>query len=144
MENLSLFMSGHGGSTNRTFIVEDYPEDEYGQWATDEVTGENAFLMMGDRVFGHGTTTSMLGSPESFRIVKPKEEKVNEKVKAKVYSKEQSLVVFLKVILVPIIQKRVQAKNITLTKEEVRIRREKEKTAPGTWTPCNDKEELGQ
>ena len=43
MENPSLFMSGHGGSTNRTFIVEDYPEDEYGQWATDEVTGEQGY-----------------------------------------------------------------------------------------------------
>ena len=62
--------------------------NEYGQWAADEATGENAFLMMKDRVFGHGTTTSMLGSPESFRIVKSKEEKVKEKVKAKVYSKE--------------------------------------------------------
>ena len=51
---------------------------------------------------------------------------------------------FLKVILVPIIQKRVQITNITLTKEEVRIRREKEKKVPGTWTLCNDKEELGQ
>ena len=40
MQNPSLFVSGHDGSTNRTFIVEDYPEDEYGQWATDEVTGE--------------------------------------------------------------------------------------------------------
>ena len=34
--------------------------------------------------------------------------------------------------------------HITLTKEEVRIRRDKEKKVPGTWTLCNDKEELGQ
>ena len=47
-----------------------------------------AILMMKDRVFGHGTTTSMLGSPESFRIAKSKEEKAKEKTKAKVDSKE--------------------------------------------------------
>ena len=51
---------------------------------------------------------------------------------------------FLKVILVPFIQRTVQVMNITLTKEEVRIRREKEKKVPGTWTLCNDQEELGQ
>ena len=39
MEIPSLFMSGHGGSANRTFIVEDYPE-EYGQWTIDEATVE--------------------------------------------------------------------------------------------------------
>ena len=139
-----------------------------------------AKLIMKDRVFRHGTTTSMLGSPESFRIAKSEEEKVKEKVKAKVASKElvrhtlvknklktlsgrqtkmafggprvkegrkalrKGRTTFLKVILVPIIQKRVQITNITLTKEEVRIRREKEKKVPGTWTLCNDKEELGQ
>ena len=37
-----------------------------------------------------------------------------------------------------------QIMNITLTKEEAWIRREKEKKVPGTWTLCNDKEELGQ
>ena len=44
MQNPSLFVSGHDGSTNRTFIFEDYPEDEYGQWATDEVTGEQGYI----------------------------------------------------------------------------------------------------
>ena len=38
----------------------------------------------------------------------------------------------------------INAKHITLTKEEVRIRRDKEKKVPGTWTLCNDEEELGQ
>ena len=33
MENPSLRVNGHGGSTNRTFIVEDCIEDEFGQWA---------------------------------------------------------------------------------------------------------------
>ena len=43
--------------------------------------------MMKDHVFGHGTTTSMFGNPESFRIVKL-QEKVKEKEKANVDSKE--------------------------------------------------------
>ena len=41
MENPSLRVSGHVSSMNRTFIVEDYAQDEFGQWATDEVTGEH-------------------------------------------------------------------------------------------------------
>ena len=44
MENPSLRVGGHGGSTNRTFIVENYAEDEYGQWPTDEVTGEQGYI----------------------------------------------------------------------------------------------------
>ena len=31
MENPSLRVSGHGGSTSRTFIVENSAEDEFGQ-----------------------------------------------------------------------------------------------------------------
>ena len=44
-------------------------------------------LMMKDRVFGHGTTMSMLGNPLSSKVAKLKEEKAKEKVKAKVDSK---------------------------------------------------------
>ena len=44
MENPSLRVSGHGGSTSTTFIVEKYPEDEYGQWATDEIPGEQGYI----------------------------------------------------------------------------------------------------
>ena len=33
-------VSGHGGGMSRSFIVEDYAEDEYGQWPIDEVTSE--------------------------------------------------------------------------------------------------------
>ena len=42
--NPSLRMSGHGSSMNRTFIVEDCAEDEFGHWATDEVTGEQGHI----------------------------------------------------------------------------------------------------
>ena len=44
MENFSLRVSGHGGSLNRTFIVEDCSEDDFGHWATDEVTGEQGYV----------------------------------------------------------------------------------------------------
>ena len=44
MENPSLRVNGQGGSTSRTFIVENYAEDEYGQWAIDEVTGEQGYI----------------------------------------------------------------------------------------------------
>ena len=44
VKNPSLRPSGHGGSTSRTFIVEDYSEDEYAQWATDEATSEQSYV----------------------------------------------------------------------------------------------------
>ena len=43
MQNTSIRVSGHVNSMNRTFIVEDYAEDEFGQWAKDEVTGEQSY-----------------------------------------------------------------------------------------------------
>ena len=36
MENPKLRANRHGGSTNRTFIVDNYAEDEFGQWAIDD------------------------------------------------------------------------------------------------------------
>ena len=44
MENPSLRLSGHGSSMNRTFIVEDHAEDDFGQWAKDGVTGEQSSM----------------------------------------------------------------------------------------------------
>ena len=44
MGNPSLRVSGHVGSTNITFIIENYVEDEFGQWAIDEVTGEQGYI----------------------------------------------------------------------------------------------------
>ena len=44
MENHSLRVNRHGGSTNRTFIVENYAEDEFGQWATDELNCEQGYI----------------------------------------------------------------------------------------------------
>ena len=44
MENPSFRVSGHVSSMNRTFIVEDCAEDDLGQWAKDEVTGEQGYV----------------------------------------------------------------------------------------------------
>ena len=44
MENPSLRVNKYGSHTSRTFIVEDYAEDEFGQWAIDEVTGEQGYI----------------------------------------------------------------------------------------------------
>ena len=44
MEHPSLRVSGHVNSVSRTFIVEDYAEDDFGQWAKDEVTGEQGYV----------------------------------------------------------------------------------------------------
>ena len=51
MDNPSLRVSGHGGSTNRTFIAENFAEDEFGRWATDEVTGEQGYIDDGKSCF---------------------------------------------------------------------------------------------
>ena len=44
MEKPSLRVSGHYSSMNRTFIVEDHAEDEFGQRAQGEVTGEQGYV----------------------------------------------------------------------------------------------------
>ena len=44
MENPSLRVSGNVNSMNRTFIVEDCAEDDFEQWDTDEVTGEQGYI----------------------------------------------------------------------------------------------------
>ena len=44
MENPSLRVNRHGGRTSKTLIVENYIEDEFGQRATDEVTGKQGYI----------------------------------------------------------------------------------------------------
>ena len=44
MENPSLRVSHSGSNTSRTFIAENYPEDEYGLWAIDESAGEQGYV----------------------------------------------------------------------------------------------------
>ena len=45
MENHSLRVNKYGSHTSRNFIVKDFIEDEFGQWATDEVTGEQGYVV---------------------------------------------------------------------------------------------------
>ena len=44
MDNPSLRVNRSGGNIDRTFIVVDCIEDEFGQWATDEVNGEQGYV----------------------------------------------------------------------------------------------------
>ena len=69
MENPSLRVSGHGGSTNRV---------------------TKAILMTRSPLSGRGTIMCMHGNPQKFRTAKLKEEKLNAKVlaKAELVSKE--------------------------------------------------------
>ena len=66
-ENPSLRANKDGSHTSRTFIVEDFIEDEFGPWATDEATGEQGYVDDEASCFGHGTTTSTLGGPDHSR-----------------------------------------------------------------------------
>ena len=43
-ENPSLRVNRYGGHKSRTFIAEDFIDDEFGQWATEEVTGEQCYV----------------------------------------------------------------------------------------------------
>ena len=44
IENPSLRVSGHVSSMNRTFILEDYAEDDFGQFAKKDETGEQGYV----------------------------------------------------------------------------------------------------
>ena len=44
-------MNRYGGHTSRIVIVEDYIEDEFGQWATAELTGEQGYVDDGGSCF---------------------------------------------------------------------------------------------
>ena len=68
MENPSLRVSGHGSSMNRTFIVEECADVEFGQWAMDVVSSEKAFF--DDERSCFWTTTSILGSPGRSQVAK--------------------------------------------------------------------------
>ena len=78
LKNPSLRVSGHGGSTNRTFIVEDYPEDEYRQWATDEAPGEQGYIDDERSCFWTWDDNEQAWQSSQFKSAKLKEEKVKE------------------------------------------------------------------
>ena len=72
---------------NRTSIVEDYAEDDFGQWTKDEVTGEQGYVDDERSCFWTWDGTecvwqSLVGAASW------KEEKEREKESTKVYPKE--------------------------------------------------------
>ena len=87
MENCSPRVNRYGGSISKTFIVEDFSEDEFGQWATDEVTGEEGYIDDEGSCFWAWTTTSVPGSPDQSGA-KNKRGKDKAKERAKVDQKE--------------------------------------------------------
>ena len=71
MENRSHRVNGHGGSTNRTFIVKNFAEDEFGQWAIDEVTGEQGYTDDERSCFRRWDDNERtLGSPDRLKVAK--------------------------------------------------------------------------
>ena len=85
MENPSLRVSGHVSSMNRTFIVEDYAEDDFGEWAKDEVTAEQGYVDDGRSCFWTWDDTECAWQSRPFkgRQVKRRKEKGKGKHKGK-------------------------------------------------------------
>ena len=85
MENPSLLVSGHVSSLNRTFIVEDYAEDEFGQWAKDEVIGEQGYVDEERSCFWTWDDTECVLQSRPFkgRQMKKKREKESTTVRSK-------------------------------------------------------------
>ena len=67
MENPSLRVNGHRGSMNRTFIVKNMLKTNLDNGPETKKLVSKVTLVMKGRVFGHGTTTSTLGSPDRFK-----------------------------------------------------------------------------
>ena len=67
MENHALRVSGHGGGTKRTFIVENYAEDEYGQRATDEATGKHGYTEKERSYFSTGDDNKYVWQSRKFQ-----------------------------------------------------------------------------
>ena len=88
LENPLFRASGHGGSTSRTFIVEDYSEDEYGQWATDEVTDEQGYIDDAKVVLLDMGRQRVYLAVQTVKKSPSEEKKRKGKAKGKVVSKE--------------------------------------------------------
>ena len=80
MENPSLRVSGHVSNMNRTFIVEDNAEDELGQWAKDEVTGEQGNVDDERSCFWAWDDTDCAWQPRPFKGRQVRRRREKEKV----------------------------------------------------------------
>ena len=83
MENPS-----HVSSMNRTFTVEDYAEDDFGQWAEDEVTGEQGYIDGERSCFWTCDETECTWQSRPFKGRQVKRRKGNWKRKGKGRSKK--------------------------------------------------------
>ena len=80
MENPSLRVNGHRGSMNRTFIVKIMLKSNLDNGPETKKLVSKVPLEMKGSVFGQGTTTTTLGSPDRFKA-QCSEEKVKQKEK---------------------------------------------------------------
>ena len=48
--------------------MEECSEDDFGQWATDEITGTQSYIDDENHVSGRGTIMSMYGSPDRPKV----------------------------------------------------------------------------
>ena len=67
IENPSLRVGGHVSSMNRTFTVEDCAEDDLGQWAKGEVTGEQGYVDDVRSCFWTWDDTECVWQPRPFK-----------------------------------------------------------------------------
>ena len=87
MEDPSLRVSGHVNSMNKTFVVEDYGEDEFAQWTKDEVTGEQGHVDDERSCFWTWDDTDCVWQPRPFKGRQVKRRKGKGKGKHKGISK---------------------------------------------------------
>ena len=82
-ESCRVHVSGHGSSANRTFFVEDCTEVDFGQWVTDEVTGEQGHIDEEGSCFWtwDDNECARQSRPFNGRQVKRRKGKAKEKVK---------------------------------------------------------------
>ena len=82
----------HGGITNRTFIVENYAEDDFGQWAMDQVTGEQGYIDDERSCFWTLDNNEYTWQSRPFKSRQVRKKKAKEKAKVDIKKKEHSLV----------------------------------------------------
>ena len=140
MENPSLRVSGHIRSMNRTFIVEDYAEDDFAQWAKDEVIGEQGYIDDERSCFWAWDDTREMKKRKRQRTGTewwseedlrggPKERKARKAC-------QKAMMVFRRVVFARTSPTKMQARIFPKTKAEKRIKKEKAKKEPFRNPDC--------
>ena len=84
MENPSLRVSGHVTNMKRTLIVEDFAEDDFRQWAKDEVTGEQGHVDDERSCFSTWDDTECAWQSRPFKDRQVKRRKGKRKTQSKI------------------------------------------------------------